>query len=121
MIFLFSFFFLSIINMIFITTKKWQDNDVEVITVDKIKWLNEKNIGKKLGHSNLTIITAKYSGDDRRKKRQELQDCDKTQPTRVSKREDLGDQVIMDCRTVQTIKLRKELGFNQHDPIMTQE
>ena len=28
--------------MIFITTKTWQDNDVKVIPVDKIKWLNEK-------------------------------------------------------------------------------
>ena len=54
--------------MIFITTKAWQNNDVEVIPVDKIKWLNEKNIEKKLDHSNLTMTTAKYSGDDRRKK-----------------------------------------------------
>ena len=29
-------------NMIVITTKTWQDNDVDVIPVDKIKWLNEK-------------------------------------------------------------------------------
>ena len=28
--------------MIFVTTKTWQDNDVEMIPVDKIKWLNEK-------------------------------------------------------------------------------
>ena len=54
--------------MIFITTDTWENNDVEVITVNKIKWLNEKNIEKKLGHSNLTMITAKYSGYDRRKK-----------------------------------------------------
>ena len=27
----------------------------------------------------------------------------------------------MYCRTVQAVKFRKELGFNQHDPIMTQE
>ena len=55
-------------NMIVITTKTWQDNDVDVIPVDKIKWLNEKNLEKKLVHSNLTMMTAKYSGDDRRKK-----------------------------------------------------
>ena len=40
-----------------------------MIPVDKIKWLNEKNIEKKLGHSNLTMITAKYSGDNKRKKK----------------------------------------------------
>ena len=108
--------------MIFITTKTWQDNDVEVIPANKIKWLNEKkNIEKKLGHSNLRMITAKYSGDDRRKKRQELQDCGKSQPTRIFIREDLAIQVIMDCRTVQAVKIRKELGFNQLDPIMRQE
>ena len=33
--------------MILITTKTWQDNDIKVIPVDKIKWLNEKNIEKK--------------------------------------------------------------------------
>ena len=33
--------------MIFITTKTWQDNDVEVIPVDKVKWLNEKKNIKK--------------------------------------------------------------------------
>ena len=27
----------------------------------------------------------------------------------------------MNCRTVQAVKFRKKLGFNQHDPIMTQE
>ena len=36
-------------------------------------------------------------------------------------REDIGIQVIMDCRTVQAVKFREELGFNQHDPITTQE
>ena len=44
--------------MIFITTKTWQDNDVEAIPVDKVKWLNEKKHKKKLGHSNLTMMTA---------------------------------------------------------------
>ena len=97
--------------MIFTTTKTWHNNDVEAIPVDKIKRFNEKNIGKKLCHSNLTMTTAKYSGDDRRIKRQELQDCGKSQPTRIFIREDLGIQVIMDCRTVQAVKFRKELEF----------
>ena len=66
------------------------------------------------------MTTAKYSGVDRRKKRQELQDCGKSQPTRIFLRKDLGIKVILDCRTVQVVKFRKELGFNQHDPIITQ-
>ena len=55
------------------------------------------------------------------KKNQELQDCGKSQPTRIFIREHLRIQVIMDCRTVQAAKFRKELGFNQYDPIMTQK
>ena len=58
------------------------------------------------------MTTAKYSGDDRRKKRQGLQDCGKSQPTRIFIREDFGIQVIMDCRTVKAVKFRKEFGFN---------
>ena len=54
--------------MIFVTAKTWQDNGVEVIPADKIKWLNEENIENTLGHSNLTMTTTKYSEDDRRKK-----------------------------------------------------
>ena len=50
-----------------------------------------------------------------------MQECGKSQPTRIVIREDLGIQVIMERRTVQAVKLRKELGFNQHEPIMTQE
>ena len=67
----------------------------------------KKNTEKGLGHSNLTMITAKYSRDDR-KKRQELQDYGKSQPTRIFIREDLGIQAIMDCRTVQAVKFRKK-------------
>ena len=75
-----------------------------------------------LVHCNLVNNSyQRASKDDRRKKRQELQDCGKSQPTRIFIQEDLGIQVIMNCRTVQTVKFRKELGLNQHDPIMTQE
>ena len=34
--------------MLFITTKKWEDNGVEVIPVDDIKWLNETHVKKQL-------------------------------------------------------------------------
>ena len=64
-------------------------------------------------------MTGKYS-NVRRKKRQELVEC-KDQPCKIFIREDLGIHVIMDCRTVQAVEFRKELGFNQYDPIMTQE
>ena len=94
-------------------------NGVEVVTFNGIKWLNEKNVETGLGHSNLTMITGKYC-KDRRKERQELQNCN-CQPRRIFIREDLGIQVIMDCRTIQVVKFREKLGFIQYDPIMTQE
>ena len=47
--------------------------------------------------------------------------CGKSQPTRIFIREDIGIQVIMDCKAVQAVKFRKELGFDQHDPVMRQE
>ena len=80
----------------------------------------KKNIEKKVWSFKFNNRNSKIL-DDRRKKRQELQDRGKSQSTRIFIREDLGIQVIMDCRKVQAVKFRKELGFNQHDPIMTQE
>ena len=55
-----------------------------------------------------------------RKQRQELEDCNK-QPCRTFLREDLASQIIMDCRTIPAINFETKLGFNQQDPIMTQE
>ena len=45
--------------MVNITKKKWGKNGVEVIVLNGIKWLNEKNIGEQLGHSNLPALTRK--------------------------------------------------------------
>ena len=82
--------------------------------------VNEKHIEAQLDHSNLTMITGKYS-KDRRKERQKLQNCGKHPPCRIFVREDLGIQVIMDCRTIAAADFRTRLGFKQYDPIMTQE
>ena len=35
-------------------------NDVEVIVLNDIKWLNEKNIEEQLEHANLAVMTLKY-------------------------------------------------------------
>ena len=67
--------------MIFITKETWGKNSVEVIPDGDIKWLNQKNVEKQLGHSNLTQITTKYS-KDLGKQRCELQEYDK-QSTRL--------------------------------------
>ena len=103
--------------MIFITIDTWQKM-VEVVVSNETKWLNEKHIETKLGHSNLAVITLKYP-EDLRKERHELQKCD-GQPCRKFIREDFAIQT-MDCRAVAAVAFRSKLGFKQHDPIMTQE
>ena len=47
--------------MVNITKETLEKNDIEVI-VDSVNtlWLNEENIGEKLGHENLPVLTNKY-------------------------------------------------------------
>ena len=35
-------------------------NSVEVIVLNSVKWLNEKNIEEGLDHANLTVLTKKH-------------------------------------------------------------
>ena len=74
--------------MVFIATDTWENNSVEEIIVNDIKWLNETHVKKQLGHSNLREITSKYSKYFR-KKSSELQKCGK-QPCRRFLREDFA-------------------------------
>ena len=96
--------------MIFITKETWENAGVEVIPNGDIKWLNQKNVEKQLGHSNLTQITTKYS-KYQRKQRCELQERDK-QSTRLFMIEWFTIQIIIDTRTVAAVKFRKKIGFN---------
>ena len=52
---------------------------------------------------------------------QELQNCDKNQPHRTFLKENFAKRIIMDFRTTSAVNFRTRLGFNQHDPIMTQQ
>ena len=79
-----------------------------------------KKLKYQLKHSHLAAVTLKYS-PELRKQRQELQDCSNHQPCRRFLEEDFAMQIIMDCRTTPAAILKTKLGFNQHDPIMTQE
>ena len=105
--------------MFFITLGSWRKNGVEVRIVDGIKWLNEWNIKEQLKRVNFRYTSRQYSSK-LIKQRQELQECIK-QPCRRFLREDLALQLIMDSRVVSAVGFRNRLGFNQHDPIMTQE
>ena len=94
-------------------------NGVEVIILDKMKWLNEIHIEQQMCHSALRNITAQYPLH-LRKQTQELQECIK-QPYRKFLRADFAVQIIMDCRTIPVVNFKSRLRFNQYDPIMTQE
>ena len=95
-------------------------NGVEVIIFNGKKWLNETNTKDQLKHSNLAAVTVQYSSE-LRKQRQELQDCGNYQLCRRFLEEDFAMQIIMNCRTTPAVNFKTKLGFNQHDPIMTQE
>ena len=72
-----------------------------------------------MSHSALRNITNQYPPEFK-KQRQELQDCSK-QPCRKFIKEDFAIQMIMDGRTTPGVNFKTKLGFNQYDPIMTQE
>ena len=84
------------------------------------KWLNEKHIETQLEHSSLPAITNEC--DLMYKKcSSELQNFGKNQTCGRFLEEGFAIQIIMDCRTTPAVNCRSRLGFNQHDPIMTQE
>ena len=36
--------------MVFIAENTWKNNGIEVITINNVKWLNEKHLENNLGH-----------------------------------------------------------------------
>ena len=112
-------FFLNKYKMVVITKETWRKNGVEVI-VDKngTKWLNEKHRGENLKHSSFRVITRKYLLKYR-KQRPEFVNCSDFQPCRKLLHEKLAVAVITDCRTAESCKFKRKLGFNLHDVFNT--
>ena len=100
--------------------KKWEENSVEVIVLNGIKWLNEKNIEEQLGRANLPALTRRYPSKYSTHKR-ELVGEPKKQPNRMFLYEGLTMKIMMDCRTVESCDFTRRLGFNFHDVINTKE
>ena len=107
-------------KMVKISKETAEKNGAEAIIFNGKKWLNEKHIETQLENSNLPAIRLQYP-PKLRKKRQELQNCGNYQPYRRFLKEDFAIQILMDCRTTHVVNFKTKLGFNQHDPIMTQE
>ena len=80
-----------------------------------------KNIEKYNDNTQIYHTFTNQCSSELKKQRQKLQNCGKYQPCRKFLREDFAIQVILDCRTTPAGNFKTRLGFNQHDPIMTQE
>ena len=103
--------------MIYIIKETLEGNYIEVIIDDvNTLWLNEKHINEQLGHKNLPAITNKF-----KKHRYELVDEPIKQPNRRFLRIDLALKIRMDCRTDESYTLKRNLGFNLRDVIITKE
>ena len=111
---------MAFIKWLKLLKKHGKKNGVEVIIFNGKKWLNETNIKDQLKHSNLAAVTLQYSSE-RRKQRQELQDCGNHQPCRRFLEADFAMQIMMYCKTTPAVNFKTKLEFNHHDPIMTQE
>ena len=87
-------------------------NGEEAIILDGKKWLSEKHIETQLEHSNLVVVTNKYSLK-LRKKRQELQNCGNYKPCRRFLKDTFAIQIIMDCRTTQVVNFKTYLQLKK--------
>ena len=106
--------------MVNITKETYENNGIEVIT-DKFGklWLNERHIQKQLGLKNLPALTNKYD-KEYKKQRSELNEST-NQPNRRFIHVDLALKIIMNSRTDESCKFKKNLGFTLHDVINTKE
>ena len=103
-----------------ITRETYEANGIKVIP-DKLGklCLNERHIEKKLGHKNLPALTNQYPREHK-KQRSELNEST-NQPNRRFINVDLALKVIMDSRTDESCKFKRNLGFTLHDVINTKE
>ena len=73
-----------------------------------------------MDHAHLPDLTRKYHSDYR-KHRYELIDEPKKEPNRIFLHEDLAIKKIMFCRTQESCKFKRKLGFKLHDVINTKQ
>ena len=106
--------------MVNITKKTYENNGTEVIT-DKLGelWLNERHVQEQLGLKNLPALTNQYP-KEYKKQRSELNEST-NQPNKRFIHVDLALKVIMDCRTDESCKFKRNLEFTLHDVINTKE
>ena len=103
-----------------ITRETYEASGIEVITnkLDKL-WLNERHVEQKLGHKNLPALTNQYP-KEYKKQRSELNKST-NQSNRRFIHVDLALKAIMNSRTNESCKFKRNLGFTLHDVINTKE
>ena len=103
-----------------ITRETYEADGIEVIA-DKFGklWLNERHVEKKLGHKNLPALINQYP-KEYKKQRSELNEST-NQPNRKYIHIDLALKIIMNSRTDESCKFKRNLGFTLHDVINTKE
>ena len=102
----------KIFFLISLPKKHKKSNDIEVIVGNNcILWLNEKHIEEKLNSTSLSVITRKYCSSYR-KHRFQLVNKQKKEWSRMFLSEDLALKVINDCRTINLLEFKTNLGFN---------
>ena len=103
-----------------ITRETWEANGIQVITVklDEL-WLNERHFQQQLGLKNLLALTNQHP-KQYKKQRYELNGSNE-QPNRRFIHVDLALKIIMNCRTDESCKFNKKLGFKIRDVINTKE
>ena len=106
--------------MVNITKETYENNEIEVIT-DKFGelWLNERHVQEQLGLKNLPALTNKYD-KEYKKQRSKLNESTKQSHRRFI-HVDLALKVIMNSRTDESCKFKRNLGFTLHDVINTKE
>ena len=103
-----------------ITKETSENNGIEVITDKFVKlWLDERHIQKQLGLKNLPALSNKYD-KEYKKQRSELNEST-NQPHRRFIQVDLALKIIMNSRTDESCKFKRNLGFTLHDVINTKE
>ena len=101
-----------------ITRETYEANGIEVIA-DKLGklWLNERHVQEQLGH--LPALTNQYP-KEYKNQRSELNEST-NQPNRRFIHVDLALKIIMNYRTDESCKFKRNLGFTHHDVINTKE
>ena len=103
-----------------ITSEIYEANSIEVIA-DKLGklWLNERHVEKKLGYKIYMHLQTSILKNIK-KQRSELNEST-NQPNRRFIHVDLVLKVIMNYRTDESCKFKRNLGFTLHDVINTKE